>query len=53
MVVLIEPLYDSYLTMVRRAGGVPKLVRMEPPEWALPRAELEAALEADERVQIK
>ncbi len=42
-VVLIEPLYDSYLPMVRRAGGVPKLVRMEPPTWALPRAQLEAA----------
>jgi aspartate/methionine/tyrosine aminotransferase len=42
-VILIEPLYDSYLPMVRRAGGVPKLVRMEPPDWALPRPELEAA----------
>lgn len=42
-VILIEPLYDSYLPMVRRAGGVPKLVRMEPPDWALPRAQLEAA----------
>jgi aspartate/methionine/tyrosine aminotransferase len=29
--------------MVRRAGGVPKLVRIEPPDWALPRAQLEAA----------
>lgn len=42
-VVLIEPLYDSYLPMIRRAGGVPKLVRVEPPEWALPREALEAA----------
>jgi aspartate/methionine/tyrosine aminotransferase len=42
-VVLIEPLYDSYLPMVRRAGGVPKLVRIEPPDWTLPRAALEAA----------
>ena len=30
-VVLIEPLYDSYLPIVRRAGGIPKLVRLEPP----------------------
>ncbi|MDP6895433.1 MAG: aminotransferase [Rhodospirillales bacterium] len=36
-VVLIEPLYDSYLPMVRRAGGIPKLVRVEPPNWELPR----------------
>ena len=42
-VVLIEPLYDSYLPIVRRAGGVPKLVRLEPPDWALPRDALTAA----------
>ena len=42
-VVLIEPLYDSYLAMVKRAGGVPRFVRIEPPAWELPRAELEAA----------
>lgn len=42
-VVLIEPLYDSYLPMVRRAGGIPKLVRLTPPEWDLPRDEMAAA----------
>jgi N-succinyldiaminopimelate aminotransferase len=42
-VVLIEPLYDSYLPIVRRAGGVPKLVRLEPPAWRLPKEELAAA----------
>ncbi len=42
-VVLIEPLYDSYLPIVRRAGGVPKMVRVEPPDWALPREALAAA----------
>lgn len=42
-VVLLEPLYDSYLPMVRRAGGVPRLVRMAPPEWALPHVSLETA----------
>lgn len=42
-VVLIEPLYDSYLPMVRRAGGIPKLVRVAPPEWELPRDALAAA----------
>jgi N-succinyldiaminopimelate aminotransferase len=32
-VVLFEPLYDAYLPMVRRAGGVPRIVRLEPPHW--------------------
>lgn len=32
-VVLFQPLYDSYLPMVKRAGGIPKLVRLEPPHW--------------------
>ena len=42
-VVLIEPLYDCYLPIVRRAGAVPKLVRVAPPDWTLPRDDLEAA----------
>ena len=42
-VVLIEPLYDSYLPIVRRAGATAKLVRLEPPGWALPLDALEAA----------
>jgi aspartate/methionine/tyrosine aminotransferase len=45
-VVLIEPLYDSYLPIVRRAGGIPRLVRLEPPTWRLPREELAAAFSA-------
>ncbi|GAB0113941.1 aminotransferase [Acidisoma sp. C75] len=42
-VVLIEPLYDTYLPVVRMLGAVPKLVRLAPPAWELPRAALEAA----------
>jgi len=42
-VVLIEPLYDSYLPIIRRAGGVPRLVRVAPPHWDLPREALVAA----------
>ncbi|TAN60766.1 MAG: aminotransferase, partial [Magnetospirillum sp.] len=42
-VVLIEPLYDSYLPIIRRAGGIPKLVRLAPPHWAPPREALAAA----------
>jgi aspartate/methionine/tyrosine aminotransferase len=42
-VVLFEPLYDSYLPMVRRAGAIPRLVRLEPPDWRIPWEALEAA----------
>lgn len=42
-VVVLEPLYDSYVPIVRRAGGIPRFVRLEPPRWELPREELAAA----------
>jgi N-succinyldiaminopimelate aminotransferase len=42
-VVLIEPLYDTYLPVVRMLGAVPRLVRVEPPGWELPRDALRAA----------
>ena len=41
--VLLEPLYDSYLPIARRAGADVKLVRLEPPNWELPREALAAA----------
>ncbi|MSP89491.1 MAG: aminotransferase [Alphaproteobacteria bacterium] len=42
-VVLIEPLYDSYIPILRRAGAVPRLVRLTPPDWTLTAAALDAA----------
>lgn len=42
-VVLLEPLYDSYLPIIRLAGAVPRLVRLTPPDWRLPRDEVAAA----------
>jgi aspartate/methionine/tyrosine aminotransferase len=42
-VVLFAPFYDSYLPMVRRAGGVARIVRLEPPDFRFHRGELEAA----------
>ncbi len=42
-VVLFEPLYDTYLPVIRLLGAIPKLVRLTPPKWELPRAELAAA----------
>src|SRR5436190_18152146 len=30
-VVVFQPVYDSYLPIIRQAGGIPRLVRLEPP----------------------
>jgi N-succinyldiaminopimelate aminotransferase len=34
-VVLFEPMYDAYLPLVRLAGGVPKFVTLQPPQFRL------------------
>ena len=42
-VVLFQPMYDCYLPMVRRAGGIPRLVPLQPPDWRLTEEALAAA----------
>ncbi len=42
-VILIEPLYDCYLPMVKRAGGIPVRLRVTPPNWDLDLGALDAA----------
>ncbi|MFK8251183.1 aminotransferase [Ancylobacter terrae] len=42
-VVLFQPLYDAYLPLVKRAGGVPRLVRLAPPSWRITEEALAAA----------
>jgi N-succinyldiaminopimelate aminotransferase len=32
-VVLFEPMYDAYVPLVQRAGGVPRFVKLSPPHW--------------------
>jgi aspartate/methionine/tyrosine aminotransferase len=39
-VVLIEPLFDTYMPVVRMLGAVPRIVRLAPPHWDLPLAAL-------------
>lgn len=34
-VIVFQPVYDSYLPIIRQAGGIPHLVRLEPPHWRL------------------
>ena len=42
-VILFQPMYDAYLPLVERAGGVARFVRLEPPEWRITREALERA----------
>jgi aspartate/methionine/tyrosine aminotransferase len=42
-VVVFEPLYDTYLPVIRLLGAVPRVVRLSPPKWELPRDALAAA----------
>lgn len=51
-VVLFQPLYDAYLPLVRRAGGVPRLVKLSPPHWRFDRAMLEAAFSDKTRLVV-
>lgn len=51
-VVLIEPLYDAYLPLVRRAGGVPKFLRLEAPAWRLTDEALDAAFGPKTRLVV-
>jgi len=51
-VVVLEPSYDSYLPMIRRCGGIPKIVRLLPPAWELPREELAAAFGPKTKLMI-
>ena len=51
-VLMIQPMYDAYLPMVKQAGGVPKLIRLEPPEWRLTEAALAEAFTPRTRVVL-
>jgi len=51
-VIILEPAYDAYAPLIRRAGGVVVPVRLAPPDWELPRAALEAAITARTRMIV-
>lgn len=51
-VLLFAPAYDAYAPLVRRAGGVPVFVPLQPPHWAYDRAAIEAAITARTRALI-
>ena len=51
-VVLFQPLYDSYLPIIRLAGGVPRLASLKPPHWRIDRAMMEAVFTPRTRLVV-
>ena len=51
-VVVFAPAYDAYLPMIRRAGGVPRVVRLAPPLWKFDRAMLDAVFSPRTRLVV-
>ena len=51
-VVLFQPLYDAYLPLVRRAGGIPRFVRLEPPHWRFDQAMLARAFSPKTKIVL-
>ena len=51
-VVLFQPMYDAYLPLVRRAGGVPKFVTLKPPHWGFDAADLARAFSPRTKVVL-
>ncbi len=51
-VVLLEPYYDSYAATIALAGAVRRPVRLEPPDFALPREALAAAINPRTRLLL-
>ena len=43
-VIILTPAYDSYAPMIRRGGGVPVEVALQPSEWRIDGAAIEAAV---------
>jgi len=41
-VVCFQPVYDSYLPIIRQAGGIPRLVSLKPPHWRITEEDLRA-----------
>lgn len=51
-VILFQPAYDAYAPLVRRCGGVPVFVNLNPPAWGYDAAAIEAAIGARTRVLL-
>lgn len=51
-VLMLAPLYDAYLPLVERAGGVARVVKLTPPDWRVTSDALAAAITPKTRILL-
>ncbi|WP_368412565.1 aminotransferase [Dongia sp.] len=51
-VVLFQPMYDAYLPLVKRAGGIPRFVTLRPPHWRIDEDQLRSVFNKKTRVVL-
>ena len=51
-VIVLTPAYDAYVPLIRRAGGTPIEVALQPPGWRIERSALEAAISPQTRAIV-
>lgn len=51
-VVVFAPAYDAYLPLIRRAGGIPRIVRLQPPDWRLTEEALQSVFNPNTKLVI-
>jgi len=51
-VIMFQPTYDIYTPLVRLAGGVPRLIELQPPHWRITAEALEAVFSDRTRVVL-
>ncbi|HYJ83559.1 MAG TPA: aminotransferase [Allosphingosinicella sp.] len=51
-VLLFQPLYDAYVPQVLRSGGVPRFIRLTPPDWRITAGALADAFTARTRIVV-
>jgi aspartate/methionine/tyrosine aminotransferase len=51
-VIIFTPAYDAYAPLIRRAGGLPIEVALQPPGWRIERGAMEAAISPQTRAIV-
>ena len=50
--ILLQPCYDAYAPLIERAGGIARLINLEPPEWRVPLDKVEDAINRNTKLIV-